>query len=402
MHTLWDSIRSSVERVVETENEHAKTIGIKEGIDQINASFGIDDPVVCFVPTGDDYVCDECRRLHLLPDGVTPRVWRSSEVESGYHKRGVDRPSWQLLHPHCRCALATVLKGFGFDKGGKVTFISNDHDELAYQRSYKRPPRGEAPRLKRIGKSEEPTGEPLEKAEGPRDIVVTLPGSKRAEVEAEEADVARRQAAGEQGITYHWDMGRLPREVPAARLLCLGRRRARLARLHWSAGRRQIADARHDHPPGRAAGPDAGVPRLPLLRRHRGLAVFDLHNPVLAVPFCLPSIPWWRFSLARLVMVVGELLGASLRGAHRCREHADRGSNRIGALQCHPERALRWLAHVFFLRAGFFSYRWRAAWNPCQKAMFIWCDSAPAISCHLSGLSSGIPGPAISPPVWPL
>jgi hypothetical protein len=214
MHTLWDSIRSSVERVVETENEHAKTIGIKEGIDQINASFGIDDPVVCFVPTGDDYVCDECRRLHLLPDGVTPRVWRSSEVESGYHKRGVDRPSWQLLHPHCRCALATVLKGFGFDKGGKVTFISNDHDELAYQRSYKRPPRGEAPRLKRIGKSEEPTGEPLEKAEGPRDIVVTLPGSKRAEVEAEEADVARRQAAGEQGITYHWDMGRLPREVP--------------------------------------------------------------------------------------------------------------------------------------------------------------------------------------------
>lgn len=152
LHELWDTVRSGVERVVSTENEHAKTLGIKDGIDQINASLGVEDPVVCFVPVKDHSLCDECRRLHLLPDGVTPKVWLSSEVESGYHKRGVDRPSWQLLHPHCRCALSTVLKGFGFDKSGRVTFISSDHDELAYQRAYKRPPPGEEARLKKLGK----------------------------------------------------------------------------------------------------------------------------------------------------------------------------------------------------------------------------------------------------------
>jgi hypothetical protein len=156
LHQLWDSVRSAVERVVETENEHAESLGIKDGIDQINASLGVDDPVVCFIPVKDDRLCDECRRLHLLPDGVTPRVWYSSEVEANYHKKGVDRPSWQKLHPHCRCSPATVLPGFGFDENGRVTFISRDHDELAYQRSYKRPPRGEGPRLKKLGKSESP------------------------------------------------------------------------------------------------------------------------------------------------------------------------------------------------------------------------------------------------------
>ena len=153
LHGLWDNIRSGVERVVDTESEHAKTIGLKSGIDQINESLGVDDPVVCFIVVHDHALCDECRRLHLLPDGKTPRCWLSSEVESGYHKKGTDRPSWQLLHPHCRCALATVLPGFGFDSSGRVTFIASDHRELDFQRAYKRPPSGEGPRLKKLGKS---------------------------------------------------------------------------------------------------------------------------------------------------------------------------------------------------------------------------------------------------------
>lgn len=47
-----------------------------------------------------------------------------------------------------------------------------------------------------------------------RSIVVTIPKAKLAEVEAEEADVARRETAGEQGISFFWYMGRLPQSMP--------------------------------------------------------------------------------------------------------------------------------------------------------------------------------------------
>ncbi len=46
------------------------------------------------------------------------------------------------------------------------------------------------------------------------DIVVTIPKTRQAEIEAEEADVARREAAGEKYITYYWEMKRLPAQYP--------------------------------------------------------------------------------------------------------------------------------------------------------------------------------------------
>lgn len=48
-----------------------------------------------------------------------------------------------------------------------------------------------------------------------RSIVVTIPKHKLSEIQAEEADVARRQSSGERGINYYWEMGRLPAEVPS-------------------------------------------------------------------------------------------------------------------------------------------------------------------------------------------
>jgi len=99
----WARITSSVERITNTESQHALTMGLREGLTQMNTVRGIEDPVVIFVPKKDNALCDECRRIHLLDDGVTPRCWLSSEVSSDYHKRGEPNPSWHLMHPHCRC-----------------------------------------------------------------------------------------------------------------------------------------------------------------------------------------------------------------------------------------------------------------------------------------------------------
>lgn len=163
---LWGKVKTNVHAVVATETQHAQTMGVKDGIDQVNEGLGVEDPIVCFITAKDTNVCKECQRVHVLPDGKTPRVFKSSEVSTEYHVRGELMASWHLLHPHCRCALTTVLPGFGFDARGLVTWIHADHREWDYQRGFKlKPTPGVDARRKKLGlqKSEEEAFPRLEK-----------------------------------------------------------------------------------------------------------------------------------------------------------------------------------------------------------------------------------------------
>ncbi len=54
-----------------------------------------------------------------------------------------------------------------------------------------------------------------EPAEERKDIVVCIPKSQLANVEAEDADVAMREANGEKLIQYYWKMGRLQKKIPS-------------------------------------------------------------------------------------------------------------------------------------------------------------------------------------------
>lgn len=131
---VWGKISAGVERVVETQAQQGRAMGTTEAISKMADQAGDDDPTVFFITVRDQHLCDECRRLHLLPDGVTPRVWKMSEVGAGYHRRGEHNPKLCGLHPHCRCSLAYLAKGYGFGVGGRVAYISPDHDEFKAQR----------------------------------------------------------------------------------------------------------------------------------------------------------------------------------------------------------------------------------------------------------------------------
>jgi hypothetical protein len=131
---VWSETAHAVRRIIDTEATHTKNIGVLDGIVRINSSAGIDDPLVYFVVVRDKDLCNECKRLHLLDDEITPRVWRMSEVGSGYHKKGEANPKIGGLHPHCRCSLVTLMPGYGF-VGGRVSYISKNHDEYAKQRT---------------------------------------------------------------------------------------------------------------------------------------------------------------------------------------------------------------------------------------------------------------------------
>ncbi len=130
---VWATAARDVKRLVETETTAARNVGAIDGIQKVNLLAGISDPVVFFVVVRDDHRCEECTSLHLL-DEVTPRVWKMSELESGYHQRGSGRPSIRGLHPFCRCSCTSLLPGFGFDSAGMTTYISKDYDEFSKQR----------------------------------------------------------------------------------------------------------------------------------------------------------------------------------------------------------------------------------------------------------------------------
>lgn len=125
---------NDVRRIVDTESTRARNAGTLDAIAKINAMAGVEDPVVYFAVVNDQHLCEECRRLHLMPDGHTPRYWRMSEIGSGYHKRGEPNPKVGGLHPHCRCTLVTLMIGYGH-RDGRLVFISPDYDGITEQRA---------------------------------------------------------------------------------------------------------------------------------------------------------------------------------------------------------------------------------------------------------------------------
>lgn len=131
---VFREVQTNIHSIVDTEVAHAKNTSVLDGIIGANAQAGIGDPIVYFVVVRDAALCKECKRLHLLDDQTTPRLWKLSEVGHGYHKVGDENPKLGGLHPHCRCTLVTLMPGYGFDSAGKVEYKSPGFNCLEEQR----------------------------------------------------------------------------------------------------------------------------------------------------------------------------------------------------------------------------------------------------------------------------
>lgn len=125
--------KSHLATVIESESTKMRNLGTMMDISRVSASLSDEDPTVFFIVVRDNATCKECVRLHLADDQVTPRLWKMSQLKQTYHKRGADAPSAFGLHPHCRCTLTYLSKGFGFDKEGKLRFEGLDYDAYAAQ-----------------------------------------------------------------------------------------------------------------------------------------------------------------------------------------------------------------------------------------------------------------------------
>jgi len=128
-----DKAQKHLRTIVESEGTKFRNIGSMMDISRVASSIGDQDPYVFFVVVKDNKTCKECIKLHIMPDGVTPKIYKFSELKQGYHKRGEDQPSAFGLHPHCRCTLTYLTKGFGFNKKGLIVYKGENHDAYKEQ-----------------------------------------------------------------------------------------------------------------------------------------------------------------------------------------------------------------------------------------------------------------------------
>lgn len=126
--------KSHMATIVEQEASKLRNLGTAMSITRMAASVGDEDPTIFFVVVKDATTCKECLRLHLMPDQITPRLWKFSELKQGYHKRGEDSASAFGLHPHCRCTLVYLSRGFGFNELGKTAYESEGYDAYSEQK----------------------------------------------------------------------------------------------------------------------------------------------------------------------------------------------------------------------------------------------------------------------------
>ncbi len=132
-----DKARSQLSTVIATQTQSVKNIGALNGIFNIATLKGVDDPVIYWSGPNDSTTCEVCSDLYFLPNGITPRVWKVSELSSGFYNRKHDHtPSIHSAHPNCRHTPSLILTGFGFKDGTNLlVWIGDNHSELDHQRS---------------------------------------------------------------------------------------------------------------------------------------------------------------------------------------------------------------------------------------------------------------------------
>ena len=98
---VMDGVTTGVKTVVDNEMGRAKNLSTLDAITKISAFSNISDPTVVFIGPNDQHTCKDCQRLFYLEDGITPRVWKMSELKAGYGRHGATCPCMGIQHPHC-------------------------------------------------------------------------------------------------------------------------------------------------------------------------------------------------------------------------------------------------------------------------------------------------------------
>lgn len=107
-----EKAKSHFKMISETEATKTRNTGATMDISKVGASLGVSDPNVFFI-VNHTTACVHCVKNHLMPDGVTPRVFKLSEVKQSYltkEERDAGSVSAAGLHPHCMCLYDSMAR----------------------------------------------------------------------------------------------------------------------------------------------------------------------------------------------------------------------------------------------------------------------------------------------------
>ncbi len=124
-------------RVVTTELAEATNLGAFDAICENNREKSPDDVYVYKSGPHDGKTCDHCMRFWFTKDGVTPKVYRLSDLVangSNVGKKVADwKPTVSVTHPNERHYLLEIPNGWGFSSEGGITYKGRKHVELNHQ-----------------------------------------------------------------------------------------------------------------------------------------------------------------------------------------------------------------------------------------------------------------------------
>lgn len=139
-HALNESVKNWTQRwrtIVNTELSRASQFGAMDAILHNNKGKAPEEIVVYKIGPHDGATCKYCMKFWFMDDGVTPRVYRMSELIANGTNIGKKVAQWKPTvdntHPNERHKLVELQPGFGF-VGGRMMFRSKDHDEYGHQR----------------------------------------------------------------------------------------------------------------------------------------------------------------------------------------------------------------------------------------------------------------------------
>lgn len=113
-------------RVVQTELWDAKIRGEAQAIIAGDSPYSSDggETMVYKRPAPD--CCAICRKLYLEKDGVTPKVFKLSELMANGTNVGLKQGEWKavlgVVHPNCQCTLGIKPPDTEFDKDGNLVY----------------------------------------------------------------------------------------------------------------------------------------------------------------------------------------------------------------------------------------------------------------------------------------
>lgn len=68
--------------------------------------------------------CNKCKQLYLEKDGITPKVFKLSDMQALGTNYGLKQANWKpvvgTVHPNCMCPLSVMPDGFHFDARGQL------------------------------------------------------------------------------------------------------------------------------------------------------------------------------------------------------------------------------------------------------------------------------------------